>query len=120
MRVAGIGFRADAPIMALHEAYEHAGGQADALATIAAKAQAPALMALAKALGLPVLSLAPAQIAGQPTLSQSPRVHARFGTGSLAEAAALAAAGPGARLLGPRVISTDGMATAAIAQGPQT
>ncbi|PTE19863.1 precorrin methylase, partial [Cereibacter changlensis JA139] len=33
------------------------------------------------------------------------------------EAAALAAAGPGARLLGPRVTSADGRATAAIAEG---
>ncbi|HZV10809.1 MAG TPA: precorrin methylase, partial [Novosphingobium sp.] len=44
------------------------------------------------------------------------RMIARFGTGSLAEALALVAAGPGARLIAPRHISTDGMATAAIAQ----
>ena len=34
-----------------------------------------------------------------------------------AEAAALAAAGPGARLLGPRVVSADRMATCALAEG---
>ncbi|NNK15876.1 MAG: precorrin methylase, partial [Sulfitobacter sp.] len=36
--------------------------------------------------------------------------------GSLAEAAALAAAGPNARLVAARVVSGDGMATAAIAE----
>ncbi|RDW13157.1 precorrin methylase, partial [Paracoccus thiocyanatus] len=35
----------------------------------------------------------------------------------LAEAAALAALGPGARITAPRVTSQDGMATAAIAEG---
>jgi cobalt-precorrin 5A hydrolase len=35
----------------------------------------------------------------------------------VAEAAALAAAGPGARLRGPRAVSADGTATAAIAEG---
>jgi cobalt-precorrin 5A hydrolase len=49
-------------------------------------------------------------------MTQSARVRERFGTGSVAEASALAAAGPGARLLGPRVISGDGLATAAIAE----
>ncbi|MBC56677.1 MAG: precorrin methylase [Confluentimicrobium sp.] len=120
MRVAGIGFRTDAPVAALREAVDRAGGRADALATAADKATAPALVALAEALCLPVLSVLPAQLARQTTLSRSPRVEALFGTGSLAEAAALAAAGPGARLIGPRVQSADGMATAAIAEGPQT
>ena len=50
-------------------------------------------------------------------LTQSAKVAERFGTGSVAEAAALAAAGPGAQLLGPRVVSGDGLATAAIAIG---
>ena len=38
-------------------------------------------------------------------------------SGSLAEAAALAALAPGARLIAPRVTSEDGMATCAIAEG---
>jgi cobalt-precorrin 5A hydrolase len=45
-------------------------------------------------------------------------VAERYGTGSLAEAAALAAVGENAHLLDRRVTSTDGMATAAIAEGP--
>jgi len=44
-------------------------------------------------------------------------VPARYGARSVAEAAALAAAGPGARLVGTRVISDDRLATAAIAEG---
>jgi cobalt-precorrin 5A hydrolase len=41
------------------------------------------------------------------------------GVGSVAEAVALAAAGPGARIVVARVISSDRMATCAIAQGPE-
>lgn len=119
MKIAGIGFRADAPVASLREALEMVG-PADGLATIMPKAAADVIVTLAQELNLPLLPVTEAQIKGQNTLTQSPRIQARFGTGSLAEAAALAAAGPGARLLGPRKISTDGMATAAIAEGPET
>jgi cobalt-precorrin 5A hydrolase len=51
------------------------------------------------------------------TITQSPRVQALRGVGSVAEAAALAAAGPNARLLGPRAVSACGTATAALAEG---
>lgn len=122
MRVAGLGFRGAASVAALREALAAAGG-ADglaALATLAGKAEAPALVALARELGLPVLALPKAALSGQPTVSASARIMVRLGTGSLAEAAALAAAGPSARLLGPRKISADGMATAAIAEGRTT
>ncbi|KCV81255.1 precorrin methylase [Actibacterium atlanticum] len=119
MKIAGIGFRADAPVASLREALEMVG-PADGLATIMPKAAADVIVTLAQELNLPLLPVTEAQIQGQNTLTQSPRIQARFGTGSLAEAAALAAAGPGARLLGPRKISTDGMATAAIAEGPET
>ncbi|MCP1313705.1 cobalamin biosynthesis protein, partial [Halomonas sp. 707D7] len=43
------------------------------------------------------------------------RSHQAFGTGSVAEAAALLAAGHGARLVAPRLISNDRKATAALA-----
>jgi cobalt-precorrin 5A hydrolase len=85
------------------------------LATLAAKAQG--LEPLGRALGLPVLGLDPQALRGQPTLTRSGRVAALFGTGSVAEAAALAAAGSGARLRGPRAVSADGTATAALAEG---
>jgi cobalt-precorrin 5A hydrolase len=54
-------------------------------------------------------------VAGVVTPSQSARVQALFGTGSLAEAAALVAAGPNARLLAAKTTSPCGRATCAIA-----
>lgn len=116
MRVAGFGFRSAATPASLADALSRAGEAADLLATVEAKVSAPAFVAFAAARRLAVQGIAPAALAGQTTLTRSPRVEARFGTGSLAEAAALAAAGPGARLLGPRVVSADGLATAAIAE----
>ncbi|MTH34485.1 precorrin methylase [Paracoccus limosus] len=120
MRVAGFGFRTAAPTAALAEALAGAlaragcSGQVDALATSHAKAGAPAIRELAQQAGLPLLAV---EVAGIATPTQSPRVAALCGTGSLAEAAALAALAPGARLLAPRALSQDGMATCAIAQG---
>ena len=122
MKIAGFGFRKAACVEALREALVAAGG-ADgvvALATAEEKAGALALNALAAELRLPVRAITPAALEAAKTLTQSNRVATRFGTGSLAEAAALAAAGPGARLLAPRAVSPDGMATAAIAEGTNT
>ena len=116
MRVAGIGFRPAASLAALSDALDRAG-PADALATIHAKAQAPVIVALARARGLPLIGV---KVAGIATPTQSARVIAMLGTGSLAEAAALAALGPGARIVTPRTVSQDGMATAAIAEGDPT
>jgi cobalt-precorrin 5A hydrolase len=57
------------------------------------------------------------------TLTDHARVRALRGSGSTAEAAALAAAlmhaGPGATLLNPRVVSADRLATCAIAARTQ-
>ncbi len=117
MIVAGFGFRAGATLAALQDALARAGGpeRVTHLATVAAKAEG--LLPLAGALGLPVIAVAAGELPGQVVLTHSERVDALFGTGSVAEAAALAAAGPGARLWGPRVVSTNGTATAAIAEG---
>ncbi len=68
-------------------------------------------------LGVPLIELSEADIADIPTRTVSPRIQARFGTGSLAEAAALRVAGRGAKLTTLRVASPNGMATAAIAEG---
>lgn len=116
MIVAGFGFRSDTSLAALQDALAQAGGVAGVthLATVAAKA--PGLLPLGQKLGLPVLALPPEALLGQPTLTRSDRVRALHGTGSVAEAAALAAAGPGSRLRGPRAVSADGSATAAIAE----
>jgi cobalt-precorrin 5A hydrolase len=115
MRVAGIGFRGAATLASLKDALLRAGGDADALATADAKARAPVMQALAAELGLSIRAIDRQSLGAEVTLTQSPKVAERFGAGSVAEAAALAAAGPGSALLAPRAISRDGLATAAIA-----
>jgi cobalt-precorrin 5A hydrolase len=117
MIVAGFGLRSGATLAALQDALARAGGaeRVTHLATLAAKAEG--LGPMARVLGLPVLALEPDILRGVPTLTQSDRVVEMFGTGSVAEAVALVAAGPGARLFGPRAVSVDGTATAAIAEG---
>ncbi len=118
VRVAGFGFRDGAGIASLRAALAAAGGaDIGALASVAEKAGAPVLQALAAEMGVRVIALPASALNGVETITQSPRLLARFGTGSLAEAAALCAAGPGAKLLGPRRASPDRMATAAIAEG---
>ncbi|TCM86581.1 cobalamin biosynthesis protein [Rhodovulum steppense] len=119
MKVAGFGFRAAAGAHSLADALARAGGAQglSALAAPADKAAASCLTALADRLGLPIRAIPAERLAAIDTPTQAPRVHAARGTGSVAEAAALAAAGPGARLTGPRRISTDRMATCAIATG---
>ena len=113
IRVAGFGMRAGAGPDSLHAALTLAGaGPLTALATIAERAAG--LQPLADAMALP-LRIVPVQ--GVVTPTQSKRVQARFGTGSVAEAAALAGAGKGARLVVLRVTSGDGMATCAVAEG---
>lgn len=95
MIVAGFGFRSGVTLAALQDALARAGG-ADGvthLATLASKAEG--LGPLGVALGLPVVGVADAALRDQPTLTQSGRVQALKGVGSVAEAAALAAAGPG-------------------------
>lgn len=117
MIVAGFGFRSETTLAALQDALQRAGGAEGVthLATLAAKAEG--LLPLGNALGLPVIAVAPEALRGQVTISRSDRVAALHGTGSVAEAAALAAAGPGAKLRGARMASADGTATAVIAEG---
>lgn len=117
MIVAGFGFRSGVTLAALQDALARAGGAQSVthLATLTAKVEG--LGPLARALDLPVVALEPEALRGLRTLTRSGRVERMFGTGSVAEAAALAAAGPGARLCGPRAVSADGTATAAIAEG---
>ncbi len=116
MIVAGFGFRADARVESLASAFARAGGQAVCLATAQDKAEAAVFRRFAA--GQRVIGVGPEAIRAQRTLTQSTASLATRDTGSLAEAAALAAAGHGARLLGPRVISDDGCATCALAEGP--
>ena len=117
VKVAGLGFRTTADVASLREALQLAGGSAglSALATAADKATAPALRALAEELGLPIIAVPLAQLTIQ-TANPSPKVPARYGAHSVAEAAALAGAGPGARLTKNRAVSSNKMATAAISE----
>lgn len=87
----------------------------DAIVTESAKSRAPVFRELAQVLSVPGLGIRTEDMAGMITPTQSQRIVDRFGTGSLCEAAALAAVGPKAVLIAARVVSGDGMATAAIA-----
>lgn len=117
MRVAGFGFRARVTEGALAEALAIAGGAAGvaALATAEDKAGHPALVALAARLALPLCAVPLPRIAAT-AATPAPHAPARYAGRSLAEAAALATAGPGARLLAPRAVSPDRTATCAIAE----
>lgn len=121
MRMMGIGFRASADLASLQDAMrlalETAGSQKiDALVTEAAKSREKVFREFAQLLGLPGLGVTQSDLEQMITPTQSQRIQDKFGTGSLAEAAALVAAGPNARLLASRVVSGDGKATAAIAE----
>lgn len=121
MIVAGIGFSSAATVDSLRAAFDLAtAGQAvEALATPADKKGHPALTAFSERLALPLHFIATDDLVGQRTLTCSTRSRATYGTGSVAEASALAAAGPGARLTSPRQISDDRLATCAVAIGGQ-
>jgi cobalt-precorrin 5A hydrolase len=119
MRVAGLGFRKEATIESLRDALAAAGGARglDALATAIGKADAAVIVALAREMGLTIRAVPAEVLARVETPTRSARIATMFGTGSLAEAAALAAAGQGARLVAERTVSRDRAATAAIAEG---
>ncbi|QUJ78079.1 cobalamin biosynthesis protein [Sulfitobacter albidus] len=120
MIVVGFGFRGGAALASLQDVLERALAAAghpapQALATESAKSRAPVFRELSTLMRLPGLGVRQEDIAQMITPTQSQRILDRFGTGSLSEAAALVTAGPGAELLAARVVSGDGMATAAIA-----
>jgi cobalt-precorrin 5A hydrolase len=83
--------------------------------TLAAKADEPGLIEAARLLRakLTPLSLAALNAQGGRILTPSAPAQTRFGAPNIAEAAALAGAGEGGRLLGPR-LAADG-ATCAVA-----
>ncbi|MCG2666776.1 cobalamin biosynthesis protein [Bradyrhizobium sp. GCM10023182] len=119
MKVAGLGFKKEATLASLREALVAAGGPGGlaAVATISDKADAEVLKQLAHECGVPIKAVPADVLASIETPTQSKRIAETFGTGSVAEAAALAAAGVRARLIATRAISQDRTATAAIAEG---
>ena len=119
MIAAGFGHRAGAALPALRAALAAAQIGLPPVTALAAPDDKLALMAdLAALMDLPLIAIAPTQLRLMPTETRSAASLQARGTGSVAEAAALAAAGPGARLIARRHVSPDRMATCAIAQGP--
>jgi len=86
------------------------------IATSAAKGGEPGIALAASAIGVPLVlvDLGDLAAAGMRATTRSERVIALAGVPSVAEAAALAAAGPDARLIVPRI--AVGPATCALAQ----
>jgi cobalt-precorrin 5A hydrolase len=122
MIVAGIGCRKGASAAAISaviaDALARAGlGTLDLVAAPESKGGEHGIAAAAAALGVPLVLVAKADLeaAGARTQTRSERVLALIGVSSVAEAAALAAGGPAARLILPRI--TVGVATCALAVG---
>lgn len=118
MIVAGFGFRAAADIAACQAALALAqAGHPRVTAFATPHDKAALLIPLAMALGVPLIPVTPDMLRSILTPTQSRFSLDSRGTGSVAEAAALAAAGPDARLLTRRHVSPNRMATCAIAKG---
>lgn len=127
MIVAGIGCRkgasADAIGAALDTALERAGrplAQLDLMATASRKRGEDGIAAVASARGLRLVFVEQAdlEIASARGATWSRRVLALAGVPSVAEAAALAAGGPKARLILPRIVV--GPVTCALASAEET
>ena len=121
MIVAGVGFSSncgsDELVDLVLKALAAAGQIATGLATPAWKAEAACLKNAAARLDLPILAIGRDKLAraADRIVTHSSVSRAAAGVGSAAEAAALAAAGPGSRLALARISSAH--ATCAIAEG---
>jgi cobalt-precorrin 5A hydrolase len=122
MIVAGIGCRKGTAAAAIEAAIAAALARAGlgvaslrAVATSVAKAGEPGIAAAAASIGVPLVLVAKDELAaaGARAATRSERVLALAGVPSVAEAAALAAGGPAARLIAPRI--AVGPATCALA-----
>jgi cobalt-precorrin 5A hydrolase len=121
MIVAGIGCRravsADAIVALARDASDRIAGRLDLLAVPEFRREEVGIAEAAAALGLPICWIAHAALKGEQgrCLTRSVRAEAEVGLASVAEAAALAAAGPDSRLILPRIAS--GSVTLALAEG---
>jgi cobalamin biosynthesis protein CbiG len=122
----GVGACEDAPVDELYElvagALAGAGlplAAVTALATVEVKARERAIVECARRLGVPVLAYGAAELARVTVPNPSGRALGAVGTPSVAEAAALLAAGTGSELLVPKRKSSPAgrpaMATCAVA-----
>lgn len=120
--VAGFGFTSNATPESFAQALEATGytGKIERLATPSDKAAQPAFVDFAHAQQLVTNAVTRNALEAAQTSTQSPHSQQARHTGSVAEAAALAAAGPKAILIVTRHISTDRQATCAIAKGADT
>ncbi|MFQ3788381.1 cobalamin biosynthesis protein [Halomonas sp. A29] len=115
--VAGLGFRREARLASLIDALEQLEAQHGSVDRLAAtRTLLPLVQELGRARGIPVIGVEDEALPSAVTLSRSRHSLRARGTGSVAEAVALLAAGSGAELLGPRLISADRLATAAVAK----
>ncbi len=96
-----------------------APGAVASVNTIGLKADEPAILAIADHLGVPMRLFDAETLEAQTPRTENPSdvVFAEVGTHSVAEAAALVAAGPGANLIKPKVKTAN--ATCAIALSPE-
>lgn len=118
LHVAGFGFRSEATLESLAQALDQLIEQYGAIDKLAAaRSMLPLIEELGRLRGIEVIAVADAELPTVTTLSHSAQSLQARGTGSVAEAVALLAAGPGVTLLGPRIISADRKATAALAEG---
>ncbi|MEP2641347.1 cobalamin biosynthesis protein [Roseobacter sp.] len=117
MIAAGFGFRKEATPDSLQDAYARArqSAQVDVLATVDDKAHTTVFCDFAAAQGVAARPIPGDLLRDQTPTTQSAASYKTYGTGSVAEAAALAAAGPGARLITTRQTSADRLATCALA-----
>jgi len=115
MIVAGFGMRANVTEASLQDALDQTGYMPDAIATVADKAEYTAFIAFAHNRKLPIQKVSQDALELARTQTQSDASRHYRDTGSVAEAAALVAAGTGAKLVSVRKISTDRLATCAIA-----
>lgn len=122
MIIAGFGFTTRATLESLLQALEATGyaDQVTMLATPSDKAVQSVILDFARARKLQINAVSASNIAAANARTQSLISRMMRNTGSVAEAAALAAADPGATLLVTRKISADRMATCAIAKGADT
>ncbi len=119
MIIAGFGFRRLAALPSLLDAYRQAVGSLpiDGIATVASKASSCIFREFAACLERPIFSIDPTDLVVHETQSWSQSSVKKYSVGSVAEAAALAASGENSQLLTARVISSDRMATCAVARG---
>jgi cobalt-precorrin 5A hydrolase len=123
MIVAGVGCRKGvqpedvrAVIVAALERAGIAASELRLIATMDAKSREKGIEVAASAMRLPLVLLTPADLVSvrMRVATRSERVEALVGVPSVAEAAALAAGGPAARLVAPRIVV--GPATCALAR----